>query len=64
MSDDVLNYIKNSVDRIEAKQDKHDERIKDVELWQSNANGKMTMLGAVGVTIGGLLTAAVEYLRH
>lgn len=64
MSDEVLNYIKNSVDRIEEKQDKHDERLRTIENWQSNANGKMTMISMVGVTIGGLITATVEYFRH
>lgn len=64
MSDEMLNYIKNSVDRIESKQDKHDERIRNVENWQADANGKVTMVGAFGVTLGGVITAVVEYFRH
>lgn len=64
MSDEILSYIKNTVDRIETKQDKHDERIRTVENWQADANGKITMVGVFGVTLGGFFTAVVEYFRH
>lgn len=64
MQDEILEYIKDSVDRIEAKQDKHSDRLNEVERWQSNANGKMTMLSIMGMTIGGLMTGIVEYFRH
>lgn len=64
MSDEILTYIKASVDRIEEKQDDHTKRITEVEKWQANAEGKMTMLGAVGVAIGAAFTAVGEYFRH
>lgn len=64
MSEEILTYIKDSVDRIEAKQDKHDMRIGEVEKWQSNANGKVSMIAAIGIFIGGALTAAADYFRH
>lgn len=64
MSDEILQYIKDSVDRIESKQDKHDDRLGEVEKWQANASGKMTMLGFVGMAIGGIFTGIAEYFRH
>lgn len=64
MSDEILSYIKNSVDRIESKQDKHDERIGAVENWQSNADGKITIIAAVCAAIGGTVVAVVDYFRH
>lgn len=63
MSDEVLTYIKDTVTRIETKQDKHDERLGEVEKWQANANGKMTILGAVGVAIGTLCTTVLQSFR-
>ena len=64
MSDDILDYIKNTVDRIEVKQDKHDERLGSIERWQSDANGKISMIGVIGVAIGGAVTAVITYFRH
>lgn len=64
MSDEILNYIKSTVDRIELKQGLQDERIGDLEKWQANANGKMTILSALGVAIGAGLTAAANYFKH
>lgn len=64
MSDEILKYIKGSVDRIEENQKDHAKRLNEVEKWQANANGKMTMLGIVGVTIGGFCTAIIQYFRH
>lgn len=64
MSDEILTYIKDTVTRIETKQDKHEERISDVENWQSNANGKMTVLAAVGVAIGGAFASLINYMKH
>lgn len=64
MSEELLTYIKNSVDRIETKQDKHDERIGAVEKWQSNADGKITIIAAVCAAIGGAIVAVVDYFRH
>lgn len=64
MSEEILTYIKNTVDRIEENQNDHAKRITEVEKWQANANGKMTMLGAVGVAIGGFFTAFFQYFRH
>lgn len=63
MSDEILSYIKDSVDRIEGKQDKHDERIRKVENWQADANGKVTTIGAIGVVMGGIITAVAEYFK-
>lgn len=64
MSDEILNYIKGTVDRIEVNQKDHAQRINEVEKWQANANGKITMLGAVGVAIGGIFTAIGQYFKH
>ncbi len=64
MSDALLKYIKESVDRIEDKLDKHDERIGHLENWQHNANGKVTMLGAIGVAIGGFITWLTGIFHH
>ncbi len=64
MSDEILNYIKDTVDRIEVKQDGHDTRLRTVENWQSNASGKMSIIGLIGATIGGILTATVQLFRH
>lgn len=64
MSDDLLVYIKDTVTRIEAKQDKHDERIRTVESWQNRADGKVTAFGAVGVLIGGVITWVVELWKN
>ena len=33
-----------------------DKRIRKVENWQSEANGKITIISAVGVAIGGIIT--------
>ncbi len=63
MSDEILIYIKDSVTRIEANQKDADKRIRDVEDWQNNANGKISMVGLFGVTIGGSIMAAIEWFR-
>lgn len=55
MADELLNYIRDSVDRIEGKLDRHDDRINDVEKWQANAAGKVTMLAAVFSALGGFI---------
>ncbi len=64
MSDETLQYIKEAVDRIEAKQDKHGDRIVGIERWQSNADGKMTMLGIVCAGVGAVAASVVTYFRH
>lgn len=64
MSDEILTYIKDSVTRIEENQKDHAKRIGDVEKWQANANGKMTVLGAVGIAIGTIFTAVIQSFRH
>ena len=64
MSDEILTYIKDSVDRIESKQDNHDVRIGKLENWQSNADGKITMVSAIGAAIGGAVVAVFDYFRH
>jgi hypothetical protein len=64
MSDEILTYIKDTVTRIETKQDNHDVRIGNVERWQSNADGKITMIAAIGAAIGGGIVAVVDYFRH
>jgi len=63
MSEELLTYIKGSVDRIEAKQDKYEERQRAVETWQADANGKISMVGLFGVTLGGAIMAAIGYFR-
>lgn len=56
MSDEILNYIKDAVDRVEEKLDKHNDRLGIVEKWQSNADGKVTMFGLFCVSLGGILS--------
>jgi len=43
----------------EESRDRHDKietRVRNVEAWQSNADGKITVFGLVGVFIGGFVT--------
>lgn len=61
---DILEYIKEAVDRIEDKQDKHADRLGHIERWQSNADGKITVIGVLGVAVGGFLTAMIGYFKH
>lgn len=63
MSEEVLNYIKKSVDRIEDNQIDHAKRIGELERWQSNSDGKQTMLGMVGVCAGAVIAGIVEWVR-
>ena len=64
MSDDqLLRYIKEAVDRIEKKQDKHEERIGLLERWQSDANGKITASVMFSAGIAAVLTGLIEYFR-
>jgi hypothetical protein len=63
MSNDILEYIKDSVDRIESKIDRHDDRIITVERWQSNAEGKVTMVGIFGSLVGGLVVWLTSLLH-
>lgn len=60
----LLNYIKEAVDRVEGKIDGHDERIRKTESWQANADGKITAFGAAGVAIGGLITWIASFFKH
>lgn len=64
MTDHLLEYIKEAVDRIETKLDKHDERLRKTEDWQSNANGKITAFGLVGVFLGSVVTWATDLFKH
>ena len=64
MSDDILSFIKDTVLRIEAKQDKHDDRIRAVESWQNNTDGKITAYGVVGVLIGAAITWVSEFWKN
>ena len=64
MADEILEYIKNTVTRIEENQDKQDVRLRDVEKWQNNANGKIGAVATLGVMIGAALTAAADFFRH
>ncbi len=60
MSEELLRYIKESVDRIEDKQDSHAQDISNIKQWQSNIDGKITMVGIFGVAIGGIATWFAE----
>ncbi len=64
MSDEILNYIKDTVDRIETNQDDHTKRIGEVEKWQANANGKISVVAAICTAIGGGIVAVIDYFRH
>ncbi len=64
MSDDILEYIKETVTRIENKQDTHDTRLRAVERWQNDAGGKITMLSAIGVVMGAALAAAADFFKR
>ena len=64
MSDEILTYIKETVDRIETKQDTHDIRIRHVENWQSNANGRVSTIGMFCGAIGAAFVGFIDYFRH
>lgn len=40
-----------------------DTRVRAVENWQSDANGRMTMLGLVGVCIGAVATWFLDFVK-
>lgn len=63
MSTETLEYIKETVTRIEMKLDSHDTRIRSVENWQSNANGKITAFGIAGVLVGGAVTYLTDLFK-
>ncbi len=64
MSDQILTYIKETVDRIEDNQKDHVKRITEVEKWQANANGKISIIAAICTAIGGGAIAAIDYFRR
>ena len=66
MSDPIqlLNYIKEAVDRVEGKIDGHDERLRTVENWQSKTDGKITMFGVLCTTAGGAFAWIVSLFKH
>lgn len=41
-----------------------DNRVRRVEDWQSNANGKISIIGAVGVGIGGFIAWVGDFFRQ
>jgi len=41
-----------------------DKRLRKVEVWQADANGKISIIGAVGVAVGGFITWVSGILRH
>lgn len=44
------------------RHEKMDHRVRKIEDWQSNANGKITMLGAIGVFMGGIVTWLTKFI--
>jgi hypothetical protein len=64
MQDDVLQYIKESVTRIEKNQDAQDIRLRALESWQSTANGKIGAVASIGVIVGAALAAASNFFKH
>ena len=55
----ILEELREFRAEVNARHDKIDERIRDVESWQSNANGKITIIGSLGVLMGGFFTWVV-----
>lgn len=41
-----------------------DKRVRKVETWQADANGKITIIGALGVAIGGFITWITDIFKH
>ena len=58
----ILEEVRNTRDELKAhraesllRHDGIDTRVRHIESWQSNANGKITMIGIVGVLVGGVI---------
>lgn len=67
MSEEIQHIILDEVRNIRAelhlhrtesyeRHDKIDERVRAVESWQNNANGKITVITAVSMAVGGVIT--------
>jgi len=57
---ELRDHRKESATRHEAIE----QRVRHVESWQSNADGKITAFGIVGVFIGGLVTWATDLFHR
>lgn len=67
MSEEIQHVILDEVRNIRAelhlhrtesydRHDKIDVRVRQVESWQNNADGKITVIATVGVILGGFIT--------
>ena len=41
-----------------------DKRVRNIENWQSDANGKITMFGAFGTALGAFIVWVVSIFKH
>lgn len=68
MSDDITQIILDELrEHRKESNDRHvaiDKRVRKVENWQAEANGKITIIGTVGVAVGGIVTWLTDVFRH
>jgi hypothetical protein len=63
----LINYLDNRFNRIEKMMQEnhvdHEKRISTIEKRNANQDGKVSMAGAIGTGIGGLIVALIGYFK-
>jgi len=64
ISELILEELRDHRAESRERHEKLSDRVSTVEAWQNNANGKITMFGAFGIVIGGVLSWVVSIFKH